>query len=228
MQWLDQAMVQIGWKATYNRAIQDGATHEEAVSRAQKATLRTQPSGHEKDMPSLYRSDAARMFLMFTRSLNQMWNMMTHDMPKDLKQRNIKGFVAEATALALNGILIGAISRKRPPEDMEEVGMDIGMQILSQVPFGIEASAGWQGKWYAGRGVSLVGGFASSLGKVGYEGLFAEDTDWEDVANQGYKAFEEGMRVLGLPSVAVGRVVDTAETGDWWELIGGPPEDTEE
>jgi len=223
---IDKAMVVSGWKAVYDKARwKDGLSEAEATRAAQKSTLRTQPSGHGKDMPRMYRDQTMRWFLMFTRSLNQQWNMLTHDMPRDVKQKKIGAAVLEATGLAMAGLAIGLVARKRPQEDEEEVMNDIASQLLVSIPFGTEIDAGFRGRWYAGRGVTILGEPAAATGRLMRELSWNEDTDTEELIDAAIDAGEQVLRVTGMPTVAVGRMLDAAREEDLWELVGGPPED---
>jgi len=212
----------IGWKAVYDKAIAAKMSEQEAVRLAQEATLRTQPSGRLKDLPLMYQDRAAQMFLMFTRQINQIWNMYTADMPMDLKQGKIMHVLGDALALALTGIAIGTIGRKRLPEDPLEWALDLVGQFITSIPFvGNDVLTGLQGYWWSGRGVNLWG-FASTLGQQARKRI-KKRGDLQDWADSFLIMTPELIRLFGLPGVAVGRTIHLIQTGDPWELIGGRP-----
>jgi len=210
----------VGWKAVYDKAIAAKMSEEEAVYAAQKATLRTQPSGRLKDLPLMYQDRAAQMFLMFTRQINQIWNMYTADIPMDIRQGKMLHALADAVVLALTGIAIGTIGRKRLPEDPMEWALDLAGQFITSIPFvGNDVLTGLQGYWWSGRGVNLWG-FASTLGRqVGTR--IKRGGDLQDWADSFLVAMPELMKIAGLPGVAAQRIIHVIQTGDPWELVGG-------
>jgi len=224
MQWVDMWTRLIGWKAVYDKSIvADKMSEQEAIQAAQKSTLRTQPSGRLKDVPLMYHDRGAQMFLMFTRQLNQIWNMTTADIPMDIRQGKVLHALADATALALTGIAIGTIGRKRLPDDAGEWVLDLVGQFISGIPLvGDDILTGLQGYWWSGRGVNLLG-IASSLFKEGRKRA-SRGGDLQDWADSFLNITPELMKALGLPGVAAGRIIHLIETGDPWELVGGKKE----
>jgi len=210
----------VGWKAVYDKAMAAQMSEEEAVRLAQEATLRTQPSGRLKDLPLMYQDRAAQMFLMFTRQINQIWNMYTADMPMDLKRGKIMHVLGDALALALTGIAIGTIGRKRLPEDPLEWALDVAGQFITSIPFvGNDVLTGLQGYWWSGRGVNLWG-FASTLGQqVGKR--IKKGGDLQDWADSFLIMAPELMKLLGLPGAITQRAIRLIQTSDPWELVGG-------
>ena len=210
----------IGWKAVYDKSIAAKMSEAEAIQAAQKSTLRTQPSGRLKDLPLMYQDRAAHMFLMFTRQLNQIWNMVTADMPMDIRQGKILHALADALALSLTGLGIGLIGRKRPPEDLKEWTLDLIGQYISGIPLvGNDVLTGLQGYWWSGRGVNLIPGVARVALAAGKQ--IKEGGDLQDWADAFLAVTPELMKMLGLPGVAAGRIIHLIETGDPWELLGG-------
>jgi len=212
----------VGWKAVYDKAIAAKLSEEEAIRAAQTSTLRTQPSGRLKDLPLMYHDRAAQMFLMFTRQLNQIWNMTTEDIPRDIRQGKVLHALADATALALTGIAIGTIGRKRLPDDAKEWTLDLIGQFISGIPLvGNDILTGLQGYWWSGRGVNLWG-FGSALAQEAGKRI-EHGGDLQDWADSFLGLTPELMKSLGLPGVAAGRIIHLIQTGDPWELVGGRP-----
>ena len=210
----------VGWKAVYDKSIAAKMSEAEAIQAAQKSTLRTQPSGRIKDLPLMYQDRAAHMFLMFTRQLNQIWNMTTADIPMDIRQGKILHALADALALSLTGLGIGLIGRKRLPEDPKEWALDLVGQFISGIPLvGNDVLTGLQGYWWSGRGVNLIPGVARAALAVGKH--LEKGGDLQDWADGFLSVVPELMKMLGLPGVAAGRIIHLIETGDPWELLGG-------
>ena len=225
LEWLDTWTCLVGWKAVYDANIKDGEAA--AIKAAQDSTLRTQPSGTGKDLPLIYHNNGAKMFLMFSRQLNQIWNMWTYDMPMAVKKGKILHVLGDATAIALTGLLMGMLSRKRAPENDKEWAVDITGQFISSIPFvGNDIVSGLAGYWWSGKGVNLlpfVSKAAQTAGRLADEDQDAE-AKWKALVN----LMPEVAQGLGLPGVALGRVMDVMQTGDPWDLVGGPPKPAKE
>jgi len=210
----------VGWKAVYDKSIAAKMSEAEAIQEAQKSTLRTQPSGRIKDLPLMYQDRAAQMFLMFTRQLNQIWNMTTADIPMDIRQGKILHALADALVLSLTGLVIGLIGRKRLPENLKEWALDLVGQYISSIPLvGNDVLTGLQGYWWSGRGVNLIPGVARAALAAGKR--LEKGGDLQDWADGFLSVVPELMKMLGFSGVAAGRIIHLIETGDPWELLGG-------
>ena len=230
IQWMDTTAVVIGWRAVYDRQIRQGASEQEAVAAAQDATLRTQPAGRAKDVAAIYRTnEGMNWFLMFTNQLNQIWNMATYDIPTNFKNGKILPGVMNMTAIAISALAIGAISRRRPAKDAEEIGADLLNQLASSVPVvGGSIKSGMQG-WF-GTGVDPAP-VATQLGRTARK--ITSDAYTEEKLESLVDLLMEGMVTAGLPTVATKRAYRAFFEDPWfqdpqvelWELVGGRPEE---
>lgn len=228
---MDTVAVSIGWKATFDRAIQQGMSEAEATRVAQQATLDSQPAARAKDLAEIYRTgEQFNWFLMFSNQLNQIWNMLSADIPMDIQNREIGRALAAATSLAISAAAIGWLSYRDMPEDIEETpeiaGRYLRDQVVSAVPLiGGSVKAGMQG-WF-GTGVDPLP-LASQTGRAARV-WSSEDADSAQKLDAMMRLLSEAMVAGGLPTVQPRRIHDTLFAERWfenprfdpWELIGG-------
>jgi hypothetical protein len=219
IQAMDKAVTTIGWKAVYDRSIRQGLSEEEAIKAAQKATLLTQPAARAKDIAEIYRTgEGWNWLLMFTNQLNQIWNIVSYDIPNNFRNGEAIQGMMQITGFVVGALAMGVITRRRPPETGGEVVKDLLNQLFSAVPIvGGNLKSGFQG-WLFSTGVDpfpLAKEIGSTLRKA-YEG----DMDLDDIL----RMYTEGMVALGIPTVTPKRIITAVVERDAWELIGGPPE----
>ena len=138
---LDEYAVLSVWKGTYDSVINtqkiggkkikftDAADLErQAIEYAAYAIRKTQPSALMKDLPQWFRDGTvAKMFSLFQNQINKNQNFL-RDTFRQYKAGKIStGTLAWRTLwnLFLPAILIGTITRGRPPEDWKEYARDI-------------------------------------------------------------------------------------------------------
>lgn len=213
----------IGWKAVYDANVKEFGDAK-ASRMAQAATLRTQPSGAKKDLPSVYHSTWGKAFYVFSRQLNQMFGQMTSDwarMSKDEKAsaRAKMGFIlGDIFAIALTGLFIGAVSRKRLPDNEKEVAADVASQFITPVPFvGPLISSAIQGV-PSRTGIEPITGM-TQLVQSGMK--VAKPQSARSRINNLIDFLPAFLRVVGGPAVFVQRGIKTLRTGDPLELLGG-------
>ena len=121
---LDEFAVLSVWKGSYDQAINQGKTEEQAIKRASEVMRKTQPAALTKDLPQWFRDGTvANLFSLFQNQINKNQNYIRHDMFGKLKAGQISpGTFAHRVLWGwmLPAILIGTITRGRPPEDWEE------------------------------------------------------------------------------------------------------------
>lgn len=228
LQMIDTWTVIAGEHAVYSAEKARGKTHEEAVAAMQEATLRTQPFGDQKDTPAIYTDPTAKMFLMFSSPLNQIFGMMTKDFPQHLKDGRAGSASLALIGLVMTGVLLRSIGRKRAPESPEEWVKDIASQFIEMIPLlGPELMGVVDKSPFAGQGVSVTEAVVESARAV--ERIFDADTEPEVKWNSAVRAATEGMRIMGLPGVQAQRVyrMFVNDTGgfDPWEFVGGGPKE---
>jgi len=211
--FMDKVATTIGWQAVYDKCLKQGLSEEEAVTEARNATLRTQPAAHAKDIAKLYATNEGfNWLLMFSNQLNQIYNMITYDLPMQLKIKKFGQAVMSALGLGLSGLMIWAISKKRLPEDEEDVGNALADQALNSIPLiGKEIVARRQGWVNTGiPGIQAIQNLGSAV-----------DIKDEELRVKWRNILEALAISLGVPYTGPKRVIKTAATGEPAELIGG-------
>lgn len=224
---MDKIATLVGWKATYNRYVRAGASEEEAVKAAQSATLLTQPAARAKDVAQIYRTNEGfNWFLMFSNQLNQIWNMLAYDIPNDIRNGNIGSAVMTMTGIALGGMAMGLIARKSLPKNVgqavSDVGLDVVKQVLSAVPI-VGGAIGQGMDGWASSGIDPIPGATKAGAAIG--SLFDPNKDLPTKLSDIAKVLPDAMVSVGLPTIEPKRVIKTISTGDFWELVGGPPKE---
>lgn len=117
--WFDRATSAIVFKATYDTNIKQGLSHDDAIKEAQKAVLLTQPPTNIKDKPLVWQQHGyAKLLMMFTNSLSNIWGMTIYDLSSAIKNKNTPAFMYTLTGLALAATLIKMIN-SGPPDDWD-------------------------------------------------------------------------------------------------------------
>jgi len=209
IRFFDSIARTIGWNAVYQKAIAEGASEAEAIRLARNATLRTQPAASPKDLPELYvQGEALNWALMFTNQPNQIWNMITYDLPKQV-QSDPRQAVASFAGLVLSAAVIWMASNRRLPEDGEDL-VDVGLaQFLASIPLVGSAILAKRQGWDRENPV-----FASPA-----EAIAAMlQGDWDRAARSG---METGAILTGTPYIGTKRFWKALAEGDPFEIIGG-------
>jgi hypothetical protein len=219
LEWIDTTEVAIGWKAVYEAKKKQGADETEARRAADSAVVRTQPSGRIQDMAQIYRtqSDLSRLMLMFTSSLNSFWNMITYDIPAEVKSGQVHKAIGDATAIALTGVAMalcmGVGGGKEPEDKWKEYLKAAGQQFTDSIPlFGAFTTNVLMGGYYRG-GVNPFPVFDDiyKIKKQLTEG---------DIDDAVWLSFIGAARASGLPAVEMNRIYKAASTGNWSLALG--------
>ena len=132
---MDKTAVTMGWLGVYNRVYRKTGSKAEAIQAARQATLHTQPAASAKDIANLYARDGILTpFLQFTNQLNQIFNVITYDIPSAMKNKRYLHTVGNFTGLALMATGLWIITNRRKPEtpkDWREIFSD---QFISMIP----------------------------------------------------------------------------------------------
>lgn len=213
----DRIAITIGWNAVYQKVLKDTGNEATATREADNATLRTQPAAHAKDIAQLYAtSEWLNWFTMFTNQLNQIYNMVTHDIPQDIKHGRVKRAMYGMVGMAISAAVIWSIAHRRlpkRPEDMLDALVDQGSAIIPL--FGKEILAAKDG-WSTGppSAIKIPADVYVSSEKL-IKGDFKEK-DLERVLRLAAEAF-------GIPYTGPKRAQRFLETGRPLELLGGKP-----
>lgn len=131
---IDHVVVLSTWKAVYMNAIKRGMSEEEAIAKAHKAFINTQPQAATKDLPDIYRSgEALRMLTQFTNQLNQIYQMITYDIPMYILKDRRKVF-GTIIALLTSSSMIWRMQNKRAPKNGKEIAEMLFGSGLQSVP----------------------------------------------------------------------------------------------
>jgi hypothetical protein len=204
-------------------------THAQAVDYAEDVIERTQPVFSVKDVAEAYRSSEFwKMITMYTNQLNQNFNYAIHDVFGAARAGAIKKSEAVerlVLGLIVPAMLIGAIGRSRPADDLEELFGDISNQAVMALPMmGREMAAALKGIYGMSPPATL------SLLEEGRNIVYyaTVSKDWEKVLEATTQA---GAYALGVPGISMKRTIlntwkqlaDNAEykSFDMWQLIVG-------
>jgi hypothetical protein len=179
---------------------------------------KTQPMVALKDLPQWFREGGVvQLFNMFQNQINKNWNYINHDIFKKLFAKEISPYTAGKRILFgwfVPAILLGMITRGRPPEDWKEIATDMSL--------------------YLGGGLFFVGAFAVNAirGYGGYTSpVLAFGSDIVKAAT--YKTTESKLKhgisvfckINGIPYNQPYRTIEgledwiTGETNDARRLI---------
>lgn len=227
LQAVDTWTVMAGEWAVYSAEMAKHGDQDRAVKAMQEATLLTQPFSQEKDTPAIYTDNTAKMFLMFSSPLNQIFGMVTRDAPQMMRDGRAMSAGLMMAALVLTGVGLRSIGRKRLPDEPEEWIMDVMSQFVEMIPFmGPEIMMAVERNPFAGQGVSVTEPFVEGVRAI--QRASDSEADALQKWNAAVRAASEGMRIVGLPGVQANRLyrIFINETGniDPWYLVGGEPE----
>ena len=125
---MDQATVQVVWKAAYDMSMSQAQSEEQAISYADSVIERTQPMADIMDLPHFFRgSELHKMFTLFQNQINQNYNYWAHDIVGARKRGEISTeMVAYRTLMStlLPATFLGLISRGFSPGDPEKWAKD--------------------------------------------------------------------------------------------------------
>jgi len=126
LEFADRISVAIGWKGVYDKELAAGATEEDAIKKADDITFQTQPSANPADLAPIYRdmNEWKRILLMFTSSLNTVYNNIAHGVPKAIREKEYGQAIGIVASYAIAGTLLGAFAKSLgkdpPPDDPDE------------------------------------------------------------------------------------------------------------
>lgn len=222
---MDTATNVIGWTAVYNKTMRRTGNENLAVKAARNFILRKRPAARAKDVAAIYRSPGLSWFLMFSNQQNQQWNILTYDIPHSIREglRGNGGAMVDA-ALNVTGLLIGAVGMGLIARKGAMSGSDLLEDFLNMLfgntPFignAIEAAIRGQPAQDA---LNPFAG-AYQMGKIAFD--VANQADTEKVMRDLQNALFTLAGTAGFPVVQARRIYKTIDSGDPWDLIGGPP-----
>lgn len=132
---IDQMVTHSGWIAAYRQGIDNGMSEFEASRNADKVIMRTQPAAHPKDIADIYDwNETANWFLQFSNQLNNIYGMVTWDIPQRFKRGEWDDALRGTVGVAFSAFMIWVMSNGRLP-DKEELVEAFSDQFISMMPF---------------------------------------------------------------------------------------------
>jgi len=229
---MDTATNVIGWTAIYDKTMRRTGNANLAAKRARDFILAKRPAARAKDLSALYRQPGAlSWFLMFSNQQNQQWNILTYDIPQKFMS-GLRGNGADMVDAFLNvtGLLVGAtcmslIARKKYQPEPSDIGLGFLEMIFGNAPFiGDTIMSAIRGERER-EPINPLGG-AYEFAKIGVD--IAAQKDTEQIMRDLYNALFTWSGTLGFPVIQAKRIYKTIDTGDPWELVGGPPKKRED
>ena len=153
---LDRMTKRLVWKAAYDFDYSRNQTEASAVQYAGDAIKATQPFAGPLDKADIYNNEWMMFLLIFTKSLNKMWGMISYDMftARGAKDRKFAQAAWTVLSMGITGLMIQLI-REGPPETPGEWFLGLTSQIFDAIPVvggTVTATLAWE--WYADRGVN--------------------------------------------------------------------------
>jgi len=210
IQWVDQAVVDIVWLASYDTALKRGLSDSEAAFRASQVIAETQSSSNVADLSSLQRNKTpwVRAMIMFTNDIVQHINQIWFDLPAYVKNKEWRKAIGTLASLAIAGgisLVVGGRLLRRDDDDDDEHRKKLANEILQLIVSDTipivgnmvaEGVSGWTGTDMVSL-PSAVGQLLSAVSK--FDGKKITDEFWD--------LLEAAAKTSGVPTTAVRRVV---------------------
>ncbi len=208
--WMDGVVRTVGWNAVYQKNIDLGIEHVEAVREAQNATLRTQPAAHAKDIANLYASsEYLNWFTMFTNQLNQIYNIVTYDTFASWNNKQYQEAAMRMLAVSINAVMIWTIANQKAPDDEDDLIDAFTDAFLNMVPLLGRSMAAAKD----GFGPTTLPAFQAASDIIRVFSVKEKD-------RAAQKAVKSLAALIGVPVVLLSRTAKFLETGDPAELLG--------
>ncbi len=209
--YVDKIVTLIGWTAVYNHNLQLGEAA--AVHAAQDAILETQPASRGKDLPELLRSENLKWLTMFGNQTNQIYNILTSDIPFAIRQKQAKIAMAEMAGIGISAFSMIMLTGWRPPEDLEKLPEEFAAQFMLQLAGYVPVAGGAMkaGLSGFGSGGNVPFPMGETLGKLMKMTITGED-DPERWGKLAKSVAWDSLLATGAPSTAIKRVYQGGET----------------
>jgi hypothetical protein len=127
------------WWSAYQMSQGQGMNEVESVQFADGVIQDTQPMGSAVDLPAYFRGgELAKALTIFQNQVNQNGNTLWYNILGETKAKKINLKQASYRLMMsqiLPALLLGMISRGRPPETAGEIAKDMGAYLLSPFVF---------------------------------------------------------------------------------------------
>ncbi len=137
--FIDRHTTTIVWTSAYQLSQRQEMSEEESIRFADGVVEDTQPMGKAVDLPSFFRgNELEKNLTVFQNQINQNFNMFWYDVLGEVKAKKISPPMAGYRLLmqqVVPAILLGMITRGRPPESAEEIAKDLLFYMLCPFVF---------------------------------------------------------------------------------------------
>ena len=224
IQMMDHLTVAIGSEATYRKALDSGKSEKEALDYTRKVTNISQPNADPGALPAVWRTnEAIRFSLIFSQQITKIFDMLTYETVSNLSNKDYGAAVYNIMAIQLSTLAIAIVSQKRLPETPEEWLETMVNGNLTYIPH-IGRMITSASKGFSPNNIlqdvvedSVKAAKAWNDDKASIENTF-------DVLRTNLPTF--GV-ITGLPGNTTSNIIDAFEEQSAWELIGGPPRESE-
>ena len=126
---IDRFTVVAVWKGAYDLEIRRSGDEQTAIEFAESVIRKTQPMADVKDLPAHFKGgELAKALTMFQNQINNNFNYYTHDIigkaiagkltPEQVAHRVLWSYILPA-------LVMGMINRGGPPDDLNDVAIDM-------------------------------------------------------------------------------------------------------
>ena len=227
---MDEYITHSGWIASYNRSIREGLSEAEAAQIADKLVLTTQPAAHVKDLADIYTSNEfLNWFLQFSNQLNQIYNILTYDIPVKAKNGNYFDALRAAMGVGISFLMIHMINKGSviPFKDEDEAKDFLAESTIATLPVvGPMINSGRKGfDPVSVPALSAVTGLIKS-GDYFFKASAARGRKKKQYLGKGFEYGIESVATgLGLPYAQPRRTIkgildlESGKTQDWRRVI---------
>ena len=210
---MDRMATTTGWMAVYQSAKRAGFSEQEAVNRARNATTRTQPANHPTQLARAFkRNEVFNWFQMFSNQLNNIWGIVSHDIPGRFRDHDWYKLGLTITGMTMSSMGIFFASNRRLPEEPEEWRHALTDQVWASVPLVGRLILAAQDGYDVGLETPIT-----KLAELAGDLRRGDEIDMQLF----FRAWEALGVTLGVPYSQPRRIWRAVETGDPAELVGG-------
>ena len=216
---MDKTVKSIIWRAAYEDSVSKGMSDADAIHAARRTVIETQPGGLIQDLPALAtQNEGFRWLTMFSSQLQKIYGIATHDIPTAARRGEIGKALMMSTGFIVSALGIGVINLRRAPEDPEEAASLVGDALINMVPvFGPAVIAGTNN--FPTRNPAPI----DAIVQIARTAALTGDGNTDQQLRQAQRAVESVLFAAGAPTVQGRRILRAFDSGDPWDLIGGPP-----
>ena len=210
----DKLASSIVFKAVYNANIKNGLSQNDAIKEAHRVVELTQPPAHAKNKPLIWQQHGyARLAMMFTNSLANIYGITLYDLTTAIKNGEIPKTLATAVGLTLAAMMIYGLSSGSDDDDdswLEWIAKAVSEQTINSIPLiGKELMTLWDYRkgFFRNNQSAFVAPFAKLL--KGSRGL--SDDKAENNERAVWDLIEGGSLLYPFPVTGLHRVYNAIQ-----------------